>query len=276
MRANSLQSNGIEVVHTVGRIQGSGPETMEVPRTDGFIMVVQQTDYQKHTIWRSGRLFHEGSHPAGSVTVIDTSESWSCRPQSSFETVHFSLSNTCLREFALEQGKVPFALTTLLDAPRDPILDGLIKTFLPCLSDEIPHKKLLTDHLLEALKTHVSSRYAGLTLSARKGGLTTRQLKTALELLVSDEQGDYGVEELAAACGLSVSYFIRAFKRATGATPYQWLLDFRISKAQEMLKRGMPLAQVALECRFADQGHLSRVFKSKCGVSPMLWLSSIR
>ncbi|QTK81768.1 Hypothetical protein AT6N2_L0923 [Agrobacterium tumefaciens] len=81
MRANSLQSNGIEVVHTVGRIQGSGPETMEVPRTDGFIMVVQQTDYQKHTIWRSGRLFHEGSHPAGSVTVIDTSESWSCRPQ---------------------------------------------------------------------------------------------------------------------------------------------------------------------------------------------------
>ncbi|WP_371836072.1 helix-turn-helix transcriptional regulator [Ochrobactrum sp. SSR] len=63
---------------------------------------------------------------------------------------------------------------------------------------------------------------------------------------------------------------------ATGATPYQWLLDFRISKAQEMLKRGMPLAQVALECRFADQGHLSRVFKSKCGVSPMLWLTSMR
>lgn len=274
MRMNSLGSNGVEVVHTIGRQSTNGQAILDVPRVDGFSIVVQQIEYSEHTIWRRGRLFHQGSHPSASVTVIDLSEVWSCRPGSNFETVHFTFTNSSLRNFAVEHGQVPFGLPTVLDGPTDPILNGLINTFVPYLATATPHTKLLTDHLLEALKVHISGRYGGLALSERKGGLTDRQLDTALQFLVSADGQGSGIEEVAALTGLSVSYFIRGFKRSTGLTPYQWMLEYRITKAQEMLRKGMPVAQVALECNFADQSHFSRVFKSKRGFSPVNWLNN--
>jgi AraC family transcriptional regulator len=42
--------------------------------------------------------------------------------------------------------------------------------------------------------------------------------------------------ELAQECNLSRSYFMRAFKRSTGTSPYRWLLDRRIDRAKQLLR----------------------------------------
>ena len=50
-----------------------------------------------------------------------------------------------------------------------------------------------------------------------------------------------------------------------------YLNAVRIAQAQALIRRGMPLAAVALECGFADQSHLTRRFKGSVGVTPSAW-----
>nr|WP_281423864.1 helix-turn-helix transcriptional regulator [Mesorhizobium silamurunense] len=64
---------------------------------------------------------------------------------------------------------------------------------------------------------------------------------------------------------------IRDFHRAAGMTPGQYLRDRRIRAASTLIKTDMPLAEIAAATGFADQSHLTRVFKTIKGLSPGAW-----
>jgi AraC-like DNA-binding protein len=74
--------------------------------------------------------------------------------------------------------------------------------------------------------------------------------------------------ELAEVAGLSRFELIRRFRQQNGLTPHAFQRDLRIDRARTMLGDGVPAAAVAAACGFADQPHLSRVFKRLVGVSP--------
>ena len=79
---------------------------------------------------------------------------------------------------------------------------------------------------------------------------------------------DIGLDELAATAGLSRAHMIRAFRKAFHITPHAYLTDVRVRQARRLLTLGKPLADVALDCGFADQAHLTRHFKARVGVTP--------
>lgn len=51
-------------------------------------------------------------------------------------------------------------------------------------------------------------------------------------------------------------------------TPHAHQINLRVDEARRRLAAGHPPAAVAADCGFADQPHLSRVFKRAVGVSP--------
>ncbi|MBC7986400.1 MAG: helix-turn-helix transcriptional regulator [Sphingomonadaceae bacterium] len=103
-------------------------------------------------------------------------------------------------------------------------------------------------------------------------GLAAWQLDLAMRLLLGDLARDYPVAKLASRCGLSRSYFARAFKVSMGLPPHRWLMHHRIQCVQEMLERtNQSIAEIALNCGFADQSHLTRVFHAIVGASPAAW-----
>lgn len=61
---------------------------------------------------------------------------------------------------------------------------------------------------------------------------------------------------------------LRAFRKATGMTPYAYLLNRRVERARRSLASGARLAETAIECGFFDQSHFTRVFKRHTGVTP--------
>ena len=63
----------------------------------------------------------------------------------------------------------------------------------------------------------------------------------------------------------------RAFHRRFGVTMGRYLRQARTTRALVEIDAGGRLAEVALNCGFSDQAHLSRVFKSIVGVSPSAW-----
>lgn len=104
------------------------------------------------------------------------------------------------------------------------------------------------------------------------GGLAPWQVDLASRRLMRDLCSDVPVGELAGLCGLSRSYFTRAFKISMGTPPHRWLLRQRVRRAGEMLERtSESIAGIALSCGFADQSHLTRVFHAITGTSPAAW-----
>ena len=74
--------------------------------------------------------------------------------------------------------------------------------------------------------------------------------------------------ELATHTGLSRFELIRRFREQSGVTPHAYQTNLRVDEARRRLAAGHPPAAVAADCGFADQPHLSRVFKRSVGVSP--------
>ncbi len=74
--------------------------------------------------------------------------------------------------------------------------------------------------------------------------------------------------ELSAVAGLSRFELVRRFREQTGVTPHAFQTNLRVQEARRCLAGGVPPAIVAADCAFADQPHLTRVFKRAVGVTP--------
>src|SRR4029077_15958219 len=98
------------------------------------------------------------------------------------------------------------------------------------------------------------------------------QERRAKEILRAKLQGGVPLKEVARECGLSASHFSHAFRRTLGVAPHNWLIEQRIVLSKEKLRDDrLLLADVAAECGFSDQSHLTRHFKRIVGVSPGAW-----
>ncbi|QFS39453.1 Helix-turn-helix domai [Burkholderia cepacia] len=67
---------------------------------------------------------------------------------------------------------------------------------------------------------------------------------------------------------MSPSYLIRAFNARYGMTPHAFLIDRRVQYGRTELRRGRPIADVALDAGFADQAHFQRAFRRIAAATP--------
>jgi AraC family transcriptional regulator len=104
------------------------------------------------------------------------------------------------------------------------------------------------------------------------GGLAPWQVRRVSEFVDEHLGSPLLMAEVATVVGLSGSHFGHVFKRSLGISPYAYVLQKRIARAQElMLATDKPLVQIALNCGLADQSHLCHVFRRLTGYSPAAW-----
>lgn len=72
---------------------------------------------------------------------------------------------------------------------------------------------------------------------------------------------------------VSVSTLSHRYRRETGRTPIEHLIELRIGQAKMLLVRGMGLKTIAARLGFADAFHLSKTFKRVEGLSPRSFLN---
>ena len=126
---------------------------------------------------------------------------------------------------------------------------------------------LAVDEALTAVLLDMIDRHGG-GLRAVAAGHEPVAVRRAKEYLAGHVDEQVELEVLARAAGLSPFHLIRVFHKATGLTPHNWLLDRRVHLACNLLREGLSATHVAARCGFSDQSHLSRVFKSRLGVTP--------
>jgi AraC-like DNA-binding protein len=95
-----------------------------------------------------------------------------------------------------------------------------------------------------------------------------RGLVRAAEFIRHNHTRSLKLDEICSAANLSPSYLIRAFKDTYGLTPHAYLTNCRIEFSRSQLRRGRPIAEVALAAGFSDQAHLQRSFKKLVAATP--------
>ncbi len=75
--------------------------------------------------------------------------------------------------------------------------------------------------------------------------------------------------QIAASARVSVSECLRCFRNTIGVPPIQYLKQFRIQKAAELLATtDWKIAETATQCGFQDMSYFSRTFRELKGSVP--------
>jgi len=240
---------------------------------DGYLVSISLLDNRPQLI-SGARLTETQTHAADLLSIRDLSERYETCLDGPFDFLFFHVPRSVLDAIAEENGARRVESLTCRSGVQDPVAAGLGRALLPALREPTGTSSLFVEHVALALGTHLAQTYGGLKAPSvwRFGGLSPFHERRAKEFLTRGAAEDVSIAAAAAECGLSRSYFIRAFRKTTGKTPHKWLLDCRVARAKQLLAdREMPIAEIAMECGFSDQSHLTRVFASLVGVPPGAW-----
>ncbi|MDB5869338.1 MAG: AraC family transcriptional regulator [Polaromonas sp.] len=104
-------------------------------------------------------------------------------------------------------------------------------------------------------------------------GLANPQLARALTAMHDRPELPWSIDLLAEQAAMSRSSFASLFKKTVGATPADYLADWRLSIAKKRLREGQAVKLIAPELGYANASALSRVFAQRIGFSPREWLA---
>lgn len=77
-------------------------------------------------------------------------------------------------------------------------------------------------------------------------------------------------EELAAYAGLSPFHFIRTFKKETGFTPHEYIMDTRFAAAKYLLKNStVPVKEICFCTGFSGESVFCTAFRRRYGMTPL-------
>jgi AraC family transcriptional regulator len=101
------------------------------------------------------------------------------------------------------------------------------------------------------------------------GGLDRTRLNRVIDFIQNNIDSDISLDDLAKIACLSAFHFCRAFKTATGLSPFQYISEVRINKAKVLLAhQRTPINDIALSTGFSTGANLARAFKKAVGLSP--------
>jgi AraC family transcriptional regulator len=154
---------------------------------------------------------------------------------------------------------------------EDPLLQGILLTLKQEMMTGGLNTQLFIDQLKTTLVMHLLRSYGVRKAEVKtySDGLPRYRLNQAIDYIAAHLDQNLELADLAQQVGMSQFYFSRLFKQSLGITPHQYVIRQRVERAQQLILRGeLGLAEIALECGFANQGHLNRHFKRLTGVTP--------
>ena len=165
---------------------------------------------------------------------------------------------------------------------------------LPCLLNEsIPGIAPLVDQLVcelrssEVLSAEAADSVARLLLihlarrcrraSSTASALTPKAIERLRDYVFARLGERILVADLAQQVGLSPNHFAASFAEQTGRPPHRFVLAIRVEHAAALLSQStLPIAQIAHDCGFSSQQHLSNAFRRHLDTTPSRYRSRAR
>jgi AraC family transcriptional regulator len=252
-----------------------------IQQEDAFLVGLHLRDFPNREYWEGGRRASVCDLRAGESCLHDLKRVPSALFDKPYHSLAFYLPRAALEAIA-DEANAP-RIGDLHYKPgagvNDVTISGLGSLLLPALSHPDQANRLFVDHVLLAVGVHIAQTYGSMRPMSRlaRGGLAPWQERRARELLLANIKRGVALKEVARACDLSVSYFSHAFRHTLGVAPYKWLIEQRVVLSKKKMRDdGLSLSDVAAECGFSDQSHLTRVFRQTVGISPGAWRRALK
>ena len=247
-----------------------------VPPVNELRVALALSDFSA-TTWRGSRNLESRNVSAGTMAICEHNQPrhFAMRNPTSFAIV---LLRTELLEQVIEERRQERIELQPHQTIQDEIMFRLMEILLYEMRGGFQSGGFFLDGVAAALASHLVRRYAVDAPVKGKsiGGMVPSALRRCMELMEARLDGDLRLVELAHEVGLSTSHFIRSFRQSTGKTPYQFLLERRVERAQALMRDfRISLTEVAISSGFADQHHLARAFRRITKVTPSSYRRSL-
>lgn len=240
------------------------------------IMVAYQHRAVKAHVFREGRHIPIPGQSHDRLTIYDYRTRWSAEIETAYEATNFYVPRAILDAVSKERGHSGDLLLRPGQSADDPVVRGFALALESAFADVQRPNVLFLDHMGWAFAAHVAGTFLETGMAATPvGGLSPWQERLSKDMIDANLDGELRLSDLAAACGLSVHHFARAFRKSTTLPPHRWLLRRRIERAQHLLlTTRRPVAEIALDSGFHDQSHFTNSFTRQVGAPPAAWRRS--
>jgi AraC-like DNA-binding protein len=151
------------------------------------------------------------------------------------------------------------------------LLQHCAQLILAELNNERLGSKIILRGLAEVLFINIIRAYVEQVVpqTGFLSALIDTHIASALRLIQDAPANAWTIDTLAKSVSMSRSVFFNRFKRLVGETPLDYLTNWRIRKAKEMLAANKDnISEIALQVGYQSEAAFNRIFKTKVGSTP--------
>ncbi len=190
---------------------------------------------------------------------------------------HFSGNVDCGLFYILDtEHQLTRAISLLAESKDSPLLfsDQFVLGAGRLLINELQKDSIADQEFIELLvRVMFEQTFRALT-TPNIGGINSQhiqfsRLQAVLNYVYANLAHDLSVQSLARIAGVDVSYFRKIFQDATGVMPHNYVQSARLEHARKLLTMStLPIVQIAEDCGFANQSHLTARFRDAHAITP--------
>jgi len=247
-------------------------QDVEVPPMDSFMIVQYRQGETPMDRKFDGRWTRTQCRPGNFSLLSRSAESqwnWTQR----VEVAHLYLSDALMSRVAKEVIGKDVSEVCLHDVLRgtDPIVTYVANEITREAGERRLGGSLYVEALSVQLCVHLLREYASCVCDDPTGSpqLSRSELARLEEFIEAQMHEPITLEDMAQLLGMGVWTFNRHLRHTLDCSGYAYVVEKRIRRAKRLLRNGdLALKEVAAACGFSDQAHMTRMFRTKLGVTP--------
>lgn len=249
-----------------------GQQAVNIPSMRDYMIVIYN-DCQARMQRRDGGPWKADQVGQGRVSILTRGESSEWSWDSEIKVSHLYLAHESLARVAgevFDKEIVDIELSDVLQA-ADPILHNISSMLKMELDSGGIGGSMYVDSIRNQLCIHMLRTYAGVAFRRYNnfGKLSPHQCRLIDDFIDENISSNISLEQLADLLGLRVFSLIRKFQSTLETSPHAYVMQKRVERACKMLSNSeSPLKVIAANSGFADQSHMTRVFRKMLNATP--------
>lgn len=254
------------------RLKGELSRIVSLPADDAYFLMFYFKDVMHSDVVPGESESEIRRYRQGSVCLVDLVEGASIRLVSDLDSLAFHLPRALFREVSTFSHAPAATSLRCRRGEVDDVMHNLALALLPLLAENESEPGAVLQHIAVAICAHLLHSYPDRANASGGPDLSVWQEKAVKDFMIDHWAKDFSFASAAATANLPEEVFTAAFASATGQTPEEWLMRYRIARAKRyLIEEGWSLSKTATSCGYADEARFIEAFRQVTGVTPAIW-----